>query len=100
VQLINASLEQQHLAEKTWGDIPIWGVIIYPLIGYIGMIIRGETIEMIIEGALATIPSALHQSDILFQKRRDRGSSLRDSFARGSNPKEIYPFPLMSKGER
>jgi len=30
----------------------------------------------------------------------DRGSSLRDNSFRGSIPKEIYPFPFISKGER
>jgi hypothetical protein len=34
------------------GDIPTGGVIIFPMIGYRGMIPGGEMIEMIIEGAL------------------------------------------------
>jgi len=59
-----------HIVEKTWGEIPTWGVILFPMIGYRGMIPRGEMIEMIIEGALTTTPSTLHQSDILFQRER------------------------------
>jgi hypothetical protein len=41
------------------------------MIGYIDMILGGEMIAMIIEGALATIPSILHQSDIIFHRERD-----------------------------
>jgi hypothetical protein len=80
------------------------------MIGYRGMILGGEMIDMIIEGALAIIPSTLHQSDILCQIKRyysDEGREtcnhkkhLGSSTVRGKIPKEIYPFPLMSKGER
>jgi len=34
----------QHLAENTGEEIPIGGVIIFPMIGYRGMIPRGEMI--------------------------------------------------------
>jgi hypothetical protein len=102
----------QHLAENTGEEIPIGGVIIFPMIGYRYLIPEEEMIEMIIEGALAVV----HQSDILCHKEIDyideekdhiergsnttRGSSLRDNLIRGSSPKEIYPFPLMSNRER
>jgi hypothetical protein len=64
-------------------------------------------------GALESMPSTLHQSDILFKGERfiicmesspknsaNRGSISRESSVRWRNHKEIYPFLLMSKGER
>jgi hypothetical protein len=36
-----------------------------------GMILGGEMIEMIIEGALEAMPSTLHHSDTLCQRGRD-----------------------------
>jgi hypothetical protein len=75
------------------------------------MILGGEMIEMIMEGALVAMPSTLHQSDTLFQRGRDyldegresnqrlrnkekdqrnldKGSIPKDSADRGRNPKE------------
>jgi hypothetical protein len=69
----------RHLAEKTGGDIPTGGVIIFPMIGYRGMIPGGEMIEMIIEGALEAMPSTLHQSGILCQRERYYSDEGRES---------------------
>jgi hypothetical protein len=43
------------------------------------MIPGGEMIEMIIEGELASIPSTLHKSDTLCQRRRDYSDEGRES---------------------
>jgi hypothetical protein len=79
-------------------------------------------IEMIIEGALETIPSTLHQSDTLCQRGRDylykgresnqkfrntekdemhldRGSSPKDNVDRGSSPKESSVRGESPKGD-
>jgi hypothetical protein len=110
----------QHLAEKTGGDIPTGGVILFPMIGYIGMIPGGEMIEMIIEGALAAMPSTLHQSDILCQRGRDysyegervpkedqrhtkhkgpdMGEHPQGQFSQGEKPQRDIPFSIDVKG--
>jgi hypothetical protein len=44
------------ILQRIGGDIPTGGVILFPMIGYKGMILGGEMIEMIIEGALASMP--------------------------------------------
>jgi hypothetical protein len=49
------------------------------MIGYRGMIPGGEMIEMIIEGALASMPSTLHHSGILCQRERDYSYEGRES---------------------
>jgi hypothetical protein len=59
------------------------------LIDYKDMIPGGEMIERFIR-CMESIP----------QDSSTRGISLGDSSVRGGNPKEIYPFPFMSKGER
>jgi hypothetical protein len=98
----------QHLAEKTGGDIPTGGVIIFPLIGYRGMIPGGEMID---ERKLATMPSTLHQSDILCQKGRDSSDTWRESqrtvqiggaasgtVHQGEHPQRDIPFSIDVKG--
>jgi hypothetical protein len=103
------TLITQHLVENKGGDIPIGEVIRFPMIDYRGMILGGEMIEMVIEGAMKT----MHYIDILFYRESDylyeekdqihldrgsstsRGKNLKDRSVRGSNPKEIYPFALM-----
>jgi hypothetical protein len=67
----------QHLVEKTKGDM---GSYSFPMIGYRGMILGGEMIYMIIEGALESMPSTLHQSDI--QRGRDYSDEGRESIQR------------------
>jgi hypothetical protein len=57
----------QHLAKKRGGDILTGGVILFHMIDYKGMILEGEMIEMIIEATLESMPSTLHQSDILIK---------------------------------
>jgi hypothetical protein len=49
------------------------------MIGYRGMNPRGEMIEMIIEGALESMQSILHHSDILCQRERDYSDEGRDN---------------------
>jgi hypothetical protein len=96
------------LAEKIGGDIPTWGIILFPMIGYKGMIPGGEMIEMITEGALEAMPSTLHQTDILCQRGiyysdegKESNQRLRNiekdqkHLDRGSS----HPFTLMSKRE-
>ena len=73
------------------------------------------------KGSVTDMTSMLHQSDTIFKRERNysnagrennqmirntkkdqiylhRGSIPKESSVRGSIPKEIYPFPLMSKG--
>jgi hypothetical protein len=68
-----------HLTEKKMVEIPTWGVTLFPMIGYKGMIPRRDMINMITEGALASMPTTLHHSDIISQRESDYSYEVRES---------------------
>jgi hypothetical protein len=68
----------QHLVEKIGGDIPIGGVILFPMIGYRGMIPRRRDDRDDHRGSIENHAIiSLHQSDILCQRGRDSSDAWR-----------------------